>query len=45
MARIVAAARAQGLSADYVDFLRRVAGETVPEAPKKFRAIKNSSFL
>jgi hypothetical protein len=45
MSKIVAAARAQGLSGDYVDFLRRVAGENVPEAPKKFRAIKNSSFL
>jgi cation transport regulator ChaC len=40
MAGIVAAARAHGLSGDYVDFLRRVAGEDVPEAPKKFRAIK-----
>ena len=45
MARIVAAAREQGLSGDYVDFLRRVAGEVVPEAPKKFRAIKNLSCL
>jgi hypothetical protein len=41
MSAIVAAARACGLSADYVDFLRRVGGEDVPEAPKKFRAIKN----
>jgi hypothetical protein len=45
MSQIVAAARAQGLSGDYVDFLRRVAGEDVPEAPKKFRAIKNLSCL
>lgn len=45
MGKIVAAAREQGLSGDYVDFLRRVAGEDVPEAPKKFRAIKNLSCL
>ncbi len=40
MEKIVAAARVQGLAADYVDVLRRVGGENVPEAPKKFRAIK-----
>ncbi len=45
MAKIVAAARVNGLSAEYVDFLRRAAGEDVPEAPKKFRAIKNPSNL
>ncbi|MGO8739201.1 gamma-glutamylcyclotransferase family protein [Rhodoblastus sp.] len=39
--KIVAAARAQGFAPDYVDFLRRVGGEDVPEAPKKFRAIKS----
>jgi cation transport regulator ChaC len=43
MAKIVAAARGQGLSGDYVDFLRRVGGEDVFEAPKKFRAIKSPS--
>ncbi|MCI4678679.1 gamma-glutamylcyclotransferase [Rhodoblastus acidophilus] len=45
MRQIVVAARAQGLSSDYVDYLRRVGGEDVPEAPTKFRAIKNLSFL
>lgn len=45
MAKIVAAARAQGFSGDHVDFLRRAAGEDVPEAAKKFRAIKNLSAL
>ena len=42
MAKIVAAARGHGLSGGYVDFLRRVGGEDVPETPKKFRAIKIS---
>ncbi len=41
MAKIVAAARAQGLSGEYVDFLRRIGGEDVPAAAKKFRAIKS----
>lgn len=45
MAKIVAAARAHGFSGDYVDFLRRVGGEDVPEARKKFRAIKNADVL
>jgi cation transport regulator ChaC len=45
MEKIVAAARAQGLSGEHVDFLRRVAGEDIPEATKKFRAIKNLSAL
>jgi hypothetical protein len=45
MAKIVDAARAAGLSGEYVDFLRRVGGEDVPEAPKKFRAIKNLANL
>lgn len=45
MKQIVEAARAHGFSGDYVDFLRRVGGEDVPETPKKFRAIKNFSTL
>jgi len=45
MAKIVEAARAHGFSQDYVDFLRRVGGEDVPETPKKFRAIKNAAIL
>jgi hypothetical protein len=45
MAKIIAAARAHGLSQDYVDFLRRVGGEEVPEAQKKFRAIRNAAIL
>ncbi len=43
MAKIVAAAESHAFPADYVDFLRSLAGETPP--PQKFRAIKNPSFL
>ncbi|HUO53484.1 MAG TPA: gamma-glutamylcyclotransferase family protein [Rhodoblastus sp.] len=43
--KIVAAARAHGLAREYVDFLRRTGGEDVPEAPKKYRAIRNLSAL
>ncbi len=44
MENIVAAARDLGLPADYVDYLRRVAGEN-PEPASRFRAIKNPNFL
>jgi cation transport regulator ChaC len=43
MAKIVAAAVDHGFPADYVDFLRSLAGET--PSPPKFRAIKNPSLL
>ena len=44
MARIVAAARELGLPGEYVDFLRRLAGEN-PEPAPRFRAIKNPNVL
>ncbi|MBB4198189.1 hypothetical protein CCR94_08680 [Rhodoblastus sphagnicola] len=45
MEAIVAAAVAQGLPRDHVEFLR-LCGGLAPEAPpKKFRAIKNENFL
>jgi hypothetical protein len=43
MQKIVAAARSLGLPADYVDGLRRLAGES-PEPASRFRAIKNPQF-
>ncbi len=43
MARIIAAARALGLPVDYVEGLRRLAGES-PEPASRFRAIKNPQF-
>jgi hypothetical protein len=45
MGKIIEAARANGLSDDYVDFLRRLGGEEFAEPEKKFRAIKNLSGL
>ncbi len=44
MQKIVAAGRDLGLPTDYVDFLRRMAGEN-PEPASRFRAIKNPNFL
>lgn len=45
MARIILAATEAGLPREHVDFLRRIAGEAVEPATKKFRAIKNPNFL
>lgn len=44
MSKIVAAAREHVLPVDYIDFLRRLGGETV-EKTSRFRAIKNLTNL
>jgi hypothetical protein len=43
MRNLIEAARALGLPRDYIDGLRRLAGES-PEPVSRFRAIKNPQF-